>query len=88
MTRPIWEYPPVERPYVAVLRYRLVLGETIFTDLLNYLDLDYEAFVKSYGEKLVGDPNCLSETIVKMHHEKWKEIHEQLKCRGGIGCLD
>ncbi|WP_458456180.1 hypothetical protein [Methanobrevibacter sp.] len=88
MNRPIWEYPPVERPYVAVRRYRLVLGETIFTDLLNYLDLDYEAFVRSYGEKLVRDPNCLSKKIVEMQTSEWKKSHDSTP-RGGRGhCLN
>lgn len=82
MTTPIWEYPPVERPYVAVRRFKLVMGEHLFNKLLTYLDLEYGSFVKEYGEKLVRDPNCLSKTIVEMEHKEWKKIHE--KCRGGI----
>lgn len=82
MTTPISEYPPVERPYVAVRRYRLVLGERLFTKLLNYLNVDYSEFVNQYGEKLVRDPNCLSKKIVEMQTSEWKKIHDSTP-RGG-----
>ena len=83
MVKDIFDYPPVERPYVAVRRFKLVMGEHLFNKLLKYLDLEYGGFVKEYGEKLVRDPNCLSKTIVEMEHKEWKKIHEQLG-KGGI----
>ncbi len=89
MVRDIYDYPPVERPYVAVRRFKLVVGENLFNKLLKYLELDYGEFVKKYGEKLAGNPNCLNKDIVEMQHKEWKKIHE--KCRHSRGvrkCLD
>ena len=79
MVRDIFDYPPVERPYVAVRRFKLVMGESLFTKLLDYLGCDYGGFVENYGEKLISNPNCLTKDIVDMQHEEWVKIHEQCK---------
>ena len=88
MVKDIFDYPPVERPYVAVRRFQIVMGEHLFNKLLDYLDCDYGGFVNDYGEKLVVNPNYLSDVIVDMHYKEWKKIHEQAKKRGGKACLD
>ena len=35
MTTPIHEYPPVEQKYVAVRRYKLMIGINVFERLLE-----------------------------------------------------
>ena len=52
----IFDYPPVERKYVAVRRYQNIHGERIFNRLLKRLDLSREEFVEEWGDRLVGDP--------------------------------
>ena len=36
MSTDIFDFPPVERPYVAVRRFKLINGEFLFNDLLEY----------------------------------------------------
>lgn len=62
----IYDFPPVERPYVAVRRFKLTMGDFIFNDLLEYLGLSEEEFRQEYGEKLIGNPTCLNHTITEM----------------------
>ena len=58
MVSSIFDYPPVERKYVAVRRYRQsVGGENIFNRLLARLGLSYYEFVDEWGETLVGNPS-------------------------------
>lgn len=52
----IFDYPPVERKYVAVRRYQNIYGEKIFNRLLKRLDLSRDEFVDEWGDRLVGDP--------------------------------
>lgn len=66
MSTDIFDYPPVERPYVAVRRFKIINGEFIFNDLLEYLDLTEDEFRKEYGEKLIGNPTCLNTVITEM----------------------
>ena len=56
MTTSIFDYPPVERKYVAVRRYQNIYGEKIFDRLLKRLDLSRDEFVDEWGDRLVGDP--------------------------------
>jgi len=66
MSSSIFDFPPVERPYVAVRRFKAVQGEFIFQDLLNYLGLSEDEFREEYGEKIIGNPACLNHTINEM----------------------
>lgn len=66
MSTDIFDFPPVERPYVAVRRFKLINGGFIFNDLLEYLGLNEEEFRKEYGEKLIGNPACLNKVISEM----------------------
>ncbi len=62
----IFDYPPVERKYVAVRKYRKSVGGAMFNRLLKRLGLSYYEFVEEYGEILMGDsaPNVLNKEIV------------------------
>ena len=58
MSTSVFDYPPVERKYVAVRRYRKsVGGERIFNRLLSRLGLTYYEFVEEWGETLVCNPS-------------------------------
>ena len=63
MTTPIHEYPPVEQKYVAVRRYKLSIGTSIFERLLERLELTEKEFTVEYGEKLIGNPALFNKEI-------------------------
>lgn len=62
----IYDYPVEQRSRLAVARFRRIQDEWLFDKLLEHMDLTYDEFVIEYGEKLVGDPTCLSDVIVEM----------------------
>ena len=66
MSTDIFDFPPVERPYVAVRRFKIIYGETIFNDLLEYLGVSEDEFRCEYGEKLIGNPTVLNGVITDM----------------------
>ncbi len=70
----IYSYPIDERPRVAVARFKVVQGEFLFQKLLKHLNLDYEEFIQEYGEKLLANPNCLTETIVEMMTAEFRRM--------------
>ena len=73
----IFEFPPVERKYVAVRRYIITIGgEKMFNKLLNELNLTREEFTNEYGENLIGNPNLFSKELTKILRDV-KECDEQ-----------
>ena len=77
MSTNIFDYPPVERKYVAVRRYRQsVGGEKIFNRLLDVLGLTYYEFVDKYGEKLIGEPapDELNKVLVEMLRGDFRSV--------------
>lgn len=73
----IFEFPPVERKYVAVRRFILTIGgETMFNKLLGKLELNREEFTREYGEKLIGDPGMFNQMMVDIIREDARRIRE------------
>nr|WP_295000212.1 hypothetical protein [uncultured Methanobrevibacter sp.] len=75
----IFDYPPVERKYVAVRKYRQAVGgEKIFNRLLSVLGLTYYEFVDKYGEKLIGDPapDELNRVLVEMLRRDFRSVRK------------
>ena len=64
MSTDIFDFPPVERKYVAVRRFIITIGgEKIFNRLLCELQLTREEFTNEYGEKLIGNPAMFNSKI-------------------------
>ena len=76
----IYEYPVDQRPRIAVARFKRIQGDFLFGKLLNHLDLSYDEFVDEYGEKLLGDPTCLSQTMVDIVVGNIRETRRNIKC--------
>ena len=77
MSTDIFDYPPVERKYVAVRRFKIIIGKSIYDDLLKYLGLTEKEFVNEYGEKIVANPTCLNRTIVEMVTSQIRESRKR-----------
>ena len=82
MSDNIYNYPVEQRPRLAVARFRRIQGEWLFDQLLEHLELTYDEFVTAYGEKLVGDPTCLSDVLVEMITGNIRRSRAQRKNRG------
>ncbi len=70
MSTSIFDFPPVERKYVAVRRFIITIGgEKMFNRLLRELDITREEFTLEYGEKLIGNPAMFNATMVDIIRE-------------------
>lgn len=66
----IFEFPPVERKYVAVRRFIITIGgEKMFNRLLEELNLTREEFTLEYGERLIGNPGMFNTKMVNIIRE-------------------
>lgn len=75
MNSNIFEYPPVERKYVAVRRFiQAIGGENMFNRLLKRLNLTRKEFTDLYGEKLIGDPAMFNHEVVEMMCEDIRRV--------------
>lgn len=75
MSTNIFEFPPVERKYVAVRRYIITIGgEKMFNKLLNELNLTREEFTEEYGESLIGNPNLFSKELAKIIRNEFRSV--------------
>ena len=81
MVTSIYDFPPVERKYVAVRRYKKTIGgEKMFNRLLERLGLSEEEFIQEHGEELIGNPTLFHHDMVEMMSEDFKT--SQQKRRG------
>ena len=70
MSTDIFDFPPVERKYVAVRRFIITIGgEKMFNRLLRELDITREEFTLEYGEKLIGNPAMFNTMMVNIIRE-------------------
>lgn len=77
MSTNIFDYPPVERKYVAVRRFILSIGgEKMFNRLLRELNLTREEFTNEYGEKLIGNPGMFNHEISEMIREDFRRVRQ------------
>lgn len=77
MSTNIFDYPPVERKYVAVRRFILSIGgEKMFNRLLRELNLTREEFTTEYGEKLIGNPGMFNHEISEMIREDFRRVRQ------------
>ena len=75
MSTDIFDYPPVERKYVAVRRFITTIGgEKMFNKLLGKLGLSREEFTMEYGERLIGNPAMFNQMMVDIIREDARRI--------------
>lgn len=78
MSTSIYDFPPVERKYVAVRRYKNTIGgEIIFKRLLEHLGLTETEFIQKYGDELIGNPTLFNHEIVMMVCESFRSIRKR-----------
>lgn len=75
MSKDIFDYPPVERKYVAVRRFIPTIGgEKMFNRLLKRLELTREEFTAEYGEQLIGNPAMFNHIMVEIICEDFRRV--------------
>ncbi|MBO6274817.1 MAG: hypothetical protein J6M91_04645 [Methanobrevibacter sp.] len=81
MSTDIFDFPPVERKYVAVRRYIITIGGVvIFNKLLKHLDLTKDEFINLHGEELISNPALFNKEIVEIIQEDFRSVRKK--------CLD
>lgn len=74
--RNIYDYPPVQRKYVAVRRYIMTIGGLeVFNLLLKRLGLTRKEFIMEYGESLIGNPAPVE--LNRLIREIYLEINKE-----------
>lgn len=78
MTTPIHEYPPVERKYVAVRRFKIIITPRLFKCLLDKLSLTEKEFALKYGEELIGNPSLFDKEVAEIiRNSIWRARHDE-----------
>lgn len=72
----IYNLPENERRVEAVRRFRIITGESIFNNLLGYLELCDEEFTNEYGDKLAANPNYCNHLLVEMVRKSFTKRYD------------
>lgn len=65
----LYDLPSEKRAKKGAIRYKLVLGEGLFNELLDHLNMTFEEFSKKYGEQLITNQNIVDDILVEMIHK-------------------
>ncbi len=76
MVTPILDFPPVERKYVAVHRFKKTITPRLFYRLLESLELSEMEFVLEFGEQLIGNPALFNKEVAEfVRSDVWRVRH-------------
>ena len=65
----LYNLPPEKRAKKAAIRYKIVIGEGLFNELLDYLNMTFEEFSKEYGEQIISNQKIVDSILVEILHK-------------------